>query len=180
MDRSPGRPLPFCPAGGGPSGFGEDRGKVPARRKPPVATLRLNQGRYRFHPHGTVTWTAGQLEVSEAKVREIISFYFMYRDEPQAKYVLQVCHNISCHIMGSRSLMTHMEKKLGVRRGETTPDGLFALEGAECLGACGMGPCMLVGKHLYEHLTNEKADEILESMRRGEPLPADTDRDLED
>jgi len=43
-----------------------------------------------------------------------------------------------------------------------------------------MGPCMLVGKHLYEHLTNEKVDEILDSMRRGEPLPADTDRDLED
>ena len=153
--------------------------RYPTKRSALMPTLWLIQDRHGYISDEAVTWTAGQLGVSAAKVREIISFYFMYRDEPQAKYVLQVCHNISCHIMGSRSLMTHMEKKLGVRRGETTPDGLFALEGVECLGACGMGPCMLVGRHLYEHLTNEKADEILDSMRRGEPLPADTDRDPE-
>jgi NADH-quinone oxidoreductase subunit E len=72
-----------------------------------------------------------------------------------------------------------MEKKLGVRMGETTADGLFALEGVECLGACGMGPCMQVGRHLYEHLTPAKADEILESMRKDDPLRPDTDRELE-
>ncbi len=68
-----------------------------------------------------VAWLSERLEVSEAKIREVISFYFMYRDEPQAKYVLQVCHNISCHIMGARPLLTHLEKQLGVRVGETTP-----------------------------------------------------------
>ncbi len=154
--------------------------KYPTKRSALMPTLWLIQDRHGYISDEAVTWTAEQLEVSEAKVREIISFYFMYRDTPQAKYVLQVCHNISCHIMGSRSLIAHMEKKLGVRRNETTPDGMFALEGVECLGACGMGPCMQVGKHLYEHLTPEKADEILDGMRRGELLPADTDRDLED
>jgi len=153
--------------------------RYPTKRSALMPTLWLIQDRHGYIPDEAVTWAADRLEVSEAKVRELISFYFMYRDTPQAKYVLQVCHNISCHIMGARPLLAHLEKRLGIRVGETTPDGMFALEGAECLGACGMGPCMLVGKHLYEHLTPEKIDAILDSMRRGEPLPADTDRDLE-
>ncbi|MBC8423921.1 NAD(P)H-dependent oxidoreductase subunit E [bacterium] len=154
--------------------------RYPTKRSALMPTLWLIQDRHGHVSDEAVAWTAAQLEVSEAKVRELISFYFMFRDTPQAKYVLQVCHNISCHIMGARPLLAHLEKRLGVRVGETTPDGMFALEGAECLGACGMGPCMLVGKHLYERLTPERIDAILDSMRRGEPLPADTDRDLED
>jgi len=160
--------------------FDDIVGKYPTKRSALMPTLWLIQDRHGYISDEAVTWTATKLEVSEARVRELISFYFMFRDVPQAEYVLQVCHNISCHIMGARPLLTHLEKKLGIRVGETTPDNMFALEGAECLGACGMGPCMLVGKHLYEHLTPAKADEILDSMRRGEPLPADTERDLED
>jgi len=154
--------------------------RYPTKRSALMPTLWLIQDRHGYISDAAVAWTAARLEISEAKVRELISFYFMFRDVPQAAHVLQVCHNISCHIMGARPLLAQLEKKLGVRAGETTPDGMFALEGVECLGACGMGPCMLVGKHLYEHLTPKKADEILDSMRRGEPLPADTDRDLED
>ena len=69
---------------------------------------------------------------------------------------------------------------LGIRLGERTPDGRFALEGVECLGACGHGPCLQLGKHLYEYLTPEKVDTLLESLRRGEIPRADTDRELED
>ena len=153
--------------------------KYPTKRSAVMPSLWLIQDRDGYVCDGAVTWLSGQLEMSEAKIREVLSFYFMYRETPQAKHVLQVCHNISCHIMGARPLLTHMEKKLGVRMGETTADGLFALEGQECLGACGMGPCMQVGRHLYEHLTPAKADEILESMRKDDPLRPDTDRELE-
>jgi len=117
-----------------------------------------------------------KLDVSAARVYEILTFYTMFRTEPQATYVLQVCHNISCHIMGARPVIAHLEKRLGIRLGETTPDGMFAIEGVECLGACGMGPCLQLGKHLYEHLTNEKVDAILESLRTGVVPRADTDR----
>lgn len=151
----------------------------PTKRSALMPALWIIQDRDGHICDDAVTWVAEQLEVSEAKVRELITFYFMYRDTPQAKHVLQVCHNISCHVMGARPLIAHLEKRLGVRMGEATPDGLFALEGQECLGACGMGPCMQSGKHLYEHVTPEKADAILESMRKGEPLRPDTDRELE-
>jgi NADH-quinone oxidoreductase subunit E len=119
------------------------------------------------------------LGVTRAKVEELLTFYTMFRTEPPARHCLQVCHNISCNIMGARNLIAHLEKRLGVRLGETTPDGQFALEGVECLGACGHAPVMQLGKHYYEHLTPEKVDDILASLRKGIVPRADTDRELE-
>jgi NADH-quinone oxidoreductase subunit E len=130
-------------------------------------------------PAGAVEWLQEQTGVSAAHIWELITFYTMFRSEPQVTYVLQVCHNISCHIMGARTVIAHLEKRLGIRLGEETPDGKFALEGVECLGACGHGPALQLGKHLYENLTPEKLDELLESLRRDVVPRADTDRQLE-
>ena len=116
------------------------------------------------------------LGVTRARVQEVLTFYTMFRTEPPAEYVLEVCQNISCHILGARELIAHLEKRLGIRLGETTPDGKFALHGVECLGACGHGPVIQLGKHFYEHLTAEKADELLESLRKDVVPRADTDR----
>lgn len=133
-----------------------------------------------YVPEGGVDLLVDKLEVTKARVYEVLSFYTMYRTEPQAENVLQVCRNISCHILGARHIIAHMEKKLGVRLGETTPDGKFALEGAECLGACGHGPVVQRGKHLYEFLTTEKVDDLLDNLRKGDVPRADTDRELEE
>jgi len=124
-----------------------------------------------------VDFLTEKLELTRARVHEVLSFYTMYRTEPQAEYTLQVCHNISCHIMGARPIIAHLEKRLGIRLGETTPDGKFAIEGVECLGACGLGPCLQLGKHLYEHLTPQKTDDLLDSLRKGVVPRADTERD---
>ena len=131
-------------------------------------------------PEGGVDYLVKRLEVTPARIYEVLSFYTMFRTEPQAEHVLQVCHNISCHIMGARPVIAQLEKKLGVRLGETTPDGKFAIEGAECLGACGHGPCLQLGKHLYENLTPARVDDLLDHLRRGDVPRADTDRELED
>lgn len=133
-----------------------------------------------YVPEEGVELLMEKLEVTKARVYEVLTFYTMFRTEPQAENVLQVCHNISCHIMGARTVIAHLEKKLGVRMGETTPDGKFAIEGAECLGACGHGPCLQRGKHLYENLTTEKVDDLLENLRKGDVPRADTDREVED
>jgi NADH-quinone oxidoreductase subunit E len=130
-----------------------------------------------YVPPGGVNLLVEKLEITPARVYEILSFYTMFRSEPQAEYTLHICHNISCHIMGARPLIAHLEKKLGIRMGERTPDGQFQLEGAECLGACGHGPCLQLGKHLYEYLTPAKADDLLESLRKGVVPRADTDRE---
>jgi NADH-quinone oxidoreductase subunit E len=80
--------------------------------------------------------------------------------------------------VGARSILDHLQHRLGIGVGERTPDGKFALEGVECLAACGMGPALQLGKHFYEHLTPEKVDRILESLRNGKVPRADTDREL--
>jgi NADH-quinone oxidoreductase subunit E len=130
-----------------------------------------------FVPPGGVDLLVEKLEITPTRVHEVLSFYTMFRSEPQAEYTLQVCHNISCHIMGARPVIAQLEKKLGIRLGERTPDGKFQIEGAECLGACGMGPCLQLGKHLYENLTPAGVDDLIESLRRGDVPRADTDRE---
>jgi NADH-quinone oxidoreductase subunit E len=128
-------------------------------------------------PPAGVDLLVEKLEVTHARVNEVLTFYTMFRSEPQAKHTLQVCHNISCHIMGARPLIQHLEQRLGIKLGERTPDGLFQLEGVECLGACGMGPCLQLGRHLYENLTPAKADALMDGLRRGDAPRADTDRE---
>ena len=144
-----------------------------------MPALWLVQDQEGYIPEGAVDFLVARLGVSHARVWELISFYTMFRSEPQAEYVLQVCHNISCHILGARTILDHLRERLGIGVGESTPDGKFAVEGVECLAACGMGPAMQLGKHFYENLTPQKLDSILDSLQRGEIPRPDTDRELE-
>jgi NADH-quinone oxidoreductase E subunit len=131
-----------------------------------------------YVPPAGVDLLVAKLGITPARVHEILTFYTMFRTEPQARYTLQVCHNISCHILGVRPVIAQLEKQLGIRLGERTPDGMFQIEGAECLGACGHGPCLQLGKHLYENLTPAKVDDLLENLRGGVVPRADTDREV--
>jgi NADH-quinone oxidoreductase subunit E len=154
--------------------------RYPTRQSALMPALWVVQEERGHIPPAAVAWLAARLEVTEARVWELITFYAMFRSEPQAEHVLQVCRNISCHILGAPSIVAHLEKRLGIRLGQTTPDGKFALEGVECLGACGLGPALQVGKHFYERLTPAKVDAILEGLRRGDPPRPDTDRPLKE
>ena len=81
------------------------------------------------------------------------------------KYKIEVCRTLSCAMAGAFEIIDHMEQKLGVKLGETTPDGKFTLATQECLAACGYAPmCQINGKQYHEHLTPEKVDELLASL----------------
>jgi len=80
------------------------------------------------------------------------------------KYHVQICRNISCSLLGAEHLIEHVSKKLGVRPGETTPDGKFTLATAECLGSCGTAPVMQVNDEYHENLTVESIDRILDQL----------------
>lgn len=153
--------------------------RYPTRQSALMPSLWVVQDELGWVPPAAVTYLVETLGVTLARVHELLTFYTMFRTEPPARHVLQVCRNISCHIMGARAVIAHLEKRLGIRLGEKTPDGLFALEGVECLGACGHGPVLQLGKHYYENLTPKKADALLEGLRKGAPPRADTDRELE-
>ncbi|HOD66641.1 MAG TPA: NADH-quinone oxidoreductase subunit NuoE [candidate division Zixibacteria bacterium] len=103
--------------------------------------------------------------VPYVEVAEAASFYTMFPKAPRGKYLIQVCHNLSCALLGADSLIAYLEKSLGIRKGETTPDKLFTLISVECLGSCATAPMMQINNDFYENLTPAKVDQILNDLR---------------
>ena len=99
------------------------------------------------------------------EIAEAASFYTMFPKEEVGKYLIQVCHNISCALLGADSLIGYLEQKLDIKKGDTTQDKLFTLISVECLGSCTTAPMMQINETFYENLTREKVDQILEDLR---------------
>lgn len=109
---------------------------------------------------------AAVMDLSPAQVGSVASFYTMFNRRPVGKYLIQVCTNIACSLLGAEHIVEHLKRQLGINVGETTPDGRFTLMEVECLGSCGTAPVMQVNDTYYENLTAEKVDEILAGLRR--------------
>ncbi len=108
---------------------------------------------------------ADYLEMPEIAVYEVASFYSMFETKPVGRHSISVCTNISCMLCGGYDILHYIEKKLGIRVGESTPDGRYFLkEEEECLAACAFAPMMMVDHIYYENLTPEKVDEILDAL----------------
>ena len=109
-------------------------------------------------------FVADLLEIKPIKVREVVSFYTILNSEPRGKYHIQVCSSISCSLLGAGNLISYLEKKLGIKVGQTSPDRKFTLSTVECLGACEQAPAMMINFDYYGHLDEKKIDEILEKL----------------
>ena len=108
---------------------------------------------------------AAYLDLAPIEVYEVASFYSMYELQPVARHNIAVCTNVCCMLMGSDTIVSHLENKLGIRLGESTPDGRIYLKvEEECLAACAGGPMMQVNHKYYTDLTPEKVDEIIDSL----------------
>lgn len=107
---------------------------------------------------------AEYLEMEPISVWEVATFYSNYVLQPVGRNKLNVCTNVSCMLCGSDEVVGHLERRLGIKLGETTPDGNVTLREVECLGACGGAPMMQVNKTYHENLTPEKIDAILASL----------------
>ncbi len=108
---------------------------------------------------------AAYLDMPRVSVYEVSSFYSMIETKPVGRNTVAVCTNISCMLCGADSLVAHIEKKLGTKLGETTPDGRIYLKmEEECLAACVGAPMMAVNGHYHEDLTPEKVDQILDGL----------------
>jgi NADH-quinone oxidoreductase E subunit len=104
------------------------------------------------------------LDLPLSKVREVASFYTMFNLEPKGKVNLQLCVNISCWLNGSEKLLHCMEKRLGVKCGETTADGKYTLSEVECLASCGTAPVLQVNEDYYESLSEENLHKLLDQV----------------
>lgn len=107
---------------------------------------------------------ADYLGMPRVAVYEVATFYTLYNLEPVGKYQIDLCTNISCMLSDSQKIVDHLEKRLGIKMGETTPDGKFTIREVECLGACTNAPVCQIGKKYHEKLTPEKVDELLEKL----------------
>ncbi|MBI1423058.1 MAG: NADH-quinone oxidoreductase subunit NuoE [Gammaproteobacteria bacterium] len=107
---------------------------------------------------------AEYLEMPTIAVYEVATFYSMYELKPVGKHKICVCTNISCMLCGSDTIVGHLQKKLGIKLGETTADGRFTLKEVECLGACVNAPMLQIGHQYYENLTPEKLDQIIDGL----------------
>jgi len=145
--------------------------RFPRRRSAVLPALHYAQAELGCLEDDTLAEVAALLEVPVRMTTEVVGFYTMFDRLPTGRYKLEVCRNLSCKLMGAKKVVEYIEGKLGVRCGETTEDGKFTLLEAECLGACGYAPMMMVGPYFYEFLTREKVDSILDALSRDEMPP---------
>jgi len=113
----------------------------------------------------TMDYVASVLNIKPIEVYEVASFYSMYNLKPVGKCQLEVCRTSSCWVRGAEDIVKHLEKKLGIKEGETTADGMFTIKTVECLGSCGTAPMLQCGASYHENLTLEKVDALLEDYR---------------
>jgi NADH-quinone oxidoreductase subunit E len=109
-------------------------------------------------------YVAGLFEMSPAHVHEVVTFYTLFFQQPTGRHVVSVCHNLSCHLLGSKAIVEHLARRLGVEVGETTADGRITLLTVECLCACEQAPMMQVDERYEWLLTPEKVDRILDGL----------------
>jgi NADH-quinone oxidoreductase subunit E len=104
------------------------------------------------------------LGVPRIQIEEVLSYYGMFRRAPVGRWHLQVCRNVSCAMCGGERLLQHLQERLGVGCGQTTPDGRFTLSTVECLGSCGTAPVVMVNEAYHEALTPAQVDALLERL----------------
>jgi NADH-quinone oxidoreductase subunit E len=110
-------------------------------------------------------YVASLLKIQPIEVYEVASFYTMFNLKPVGKCLIEVCRTGPCWLLGAEDIVKHIEKKLNIKEGETTPDGMFTLKTVECLAACGTAPIIQVGETYHENMTCEKVDEMLSEYK---------------
>jgi NADH-quinone oxidoreductase E subunit len=138
--------------------------RYPQPRSALIPSLYLAQGEAGYLSKDVIRELAGIFHLSPNEVYEVASFYTMFYKKPVGKYVIQVCSNISCLLCNCEELMDHLQKRLGIKPGETTPDMRFTLLEVECLASCGTAPVVQINEDYHENLTIEKLDRILDSL----------------
>ncbi len=143
--------------------------KFPAGRQRSAVISALRAAQEQNHGHLTTALmdaVAVYLKLPPIQVYEVASFYSMFETHPCGRHHVSICTNISCMLRGAQDLVAHVEKRFGIKEGESTADGrIFLKKEEECLAACTGAPMMMVDHVFHEHLTTEKVDAILDELK---------------
>jgi NADH-quinone oxidoreductase subunit E len=126
-----------------------------------IEALKVVQKHHRWVSDESLKDLSEILEMSVEEIDSVATFYNLIYRKPVGKYVILLCDSVSCYIMGYETVLVYLQKKLGIKYGETSADGRFTLLPVPCLGTCDHAPAMMVGPDLHRDLTPEKIDEIL-------------------
>ncbi len=148
--------------------FAQEVAKYPADQKQSavMACLAIVQRESGYVSAESEKAVAEYLGMAPMAVHEVTSFYNMYNQQPVGKYKLNVCTNLPCQLRDGGKALKHLEQKLNINMGETTPDGMFTLQQCECLGACADSPVMLVNDQtMCSFMSNDKLDQLVDGLR---------------
>lgn len=141
--------------------------RYPLARSAMLPCLHLAQDELGYLTDEAIVAVAEAIGVKSDEVESVVTFYSMFHQEPKGRHVIKVCASVSCYLMGCDAVLDGLERTLGVRRGETTPDGRFTLEAVECLAACGMAPALQVNGEFVEQVTPEMAERLVTFLAEG-------------
>jgi len=127
-----------------------------------------NQNQQNYISEENIKTLSEEMKIPVSDIKGTASFYSMYSFIPRGKYIIRICESPPCHILGAQTIFNAVEKKLGIKEGETTKDNLFTLEATSCLGICGVAPAMMINEEAYGNLNEKKINEILEQIQEEE------------
>ncbi len=140
--------------------------RYPTKQAALLPVLHVAQDQFGHLPDDVIDLVARTLELPVSHVFGVVTFYTMYHREKHGGNELMVCTNVSCMLRGAYDILGHLEKKLGIKAGETTADGAFTIVEEECLAACANAPMMICGTEYYLDLTPQKVDAAIDDLRR--------------
>jgi len=145
--------------------------RYPADRTSSLAILEDIQAEYKYLPREALETTAERLKMPLSEVYQIATFFKAFSLTPKGDNIIKVCLGTSCHVGGGPRILDAVEKKIGIKAGNTTPDNKFSLEAVRCVGACAQGPVMLVNDQVYPQMSSVKVEELIERLSAGEVSP---------
>jgi NADH-quinone oxidoreductase subunit E len=146
---------------------GEIIARYPRPRSALIPLCHLAQEQDGYLTDEAMEHIAELVGVTAAEVLGTASFYEMFKLEPVGDYVVNVCTNISCLLLGGEELLHDLERKLGIKAGSTTPDGKFTLEDVECIAACTEAPCLQVNYRYFHKVTHSEVSALIDDLRAG-------------
>jgi NADH-quinone oxidoreductase subunit E len=141
--------------------------RYPRPKSALIPLLHLAQEQDGYVADDAMAHLAELVGITPAEVLGTCSFYEMFKRQPVGRYMVNICTNISCVLLGADDLLAHAEQRLGVTAGETTGDGTFTLEGVECIAACTEAPCLQVNYRYRYKVTNESFDALVDDLASG-------------
>jgi NADH-quinone oxidoreductase subunit E len=126
-----------------------------------ITILQETQDKFRYLPAAAMKEISGFLNVPESTIYGVSTFYAQFKLTPLGKKVIRVCRGTACHVRGSGKVLAEVEKRLGIKAGETTLDMEYTLETVACIGACALAPTMTIDNETYGKMTTKKVAEVL-------------------